>query len=132
MNSFIDGIKKLIKLSYVESCEKCNYTCNSIHFQRNFESWTSGDDNIDKLIQDTQLSAHDDVKKAIEWIPYNRFNNVEKGEFGKAYRASWIDGDIKCWNEENQNWKRENQNIIVNLKSINNSKNITSEFTNKV
>jgi hypothetical protein len=113
-------------------CEKCNRVCNSIYFQRNFKNWPSGDDNIDKFIQDTQLSAHDDTKKAIEWIPYNRFNNVEKDEFGKAYRASWIDGNISYWDKKNQNWKRENQNTIVNLKSINNLKDIALEFTSKV
>jgi hypothetical protein len=38
-----------------------------IHFQHNFENWTSGNSNIDKFIQDTQLSAHHDVKRALEW-----------------------------------------------------------------
>jgi hypothetical protein len=33
-------------------CRKCNYVCNAIHFLYNYESWTSGNNNIDKLIRD--------------------------------------------------------------------------------
>src|SRR5205809_1553751 len=89
-------------------CEICNKnTCNAIHFQQNFDNWTSGNNDIDKLIQDSQLSAHNSsnikliqnyqllahnssnsdiarfiqhpqlsVKKALEWIPYDRFYNI--------------------------------------------------------
>jgi hypothetical protein len=106
-------------------CKKCNYKCNAMHFQQNFESWTSGNDNIDKFIQGTQLSAHHDNRgKALEWIPYDRFNDIEyiaKGGFGKVYVANWI-----------QNQKREGQNMIVALKSLNNSKNVTLKFMNEV
>ncbi|GBB91805.1 hypothetical protein RclHR1_01920009 [Rhizophagus clarus] len=37
----------------------------------------SGIDNIDKFIQNTQLSAHENVKGALEWIPYEKFRNIE-------------------------------------------------------
>jgi hypothetical protein len=116
-------------------CEKCNNTCSSIYFQHNFSNWTSGNNDIDKFIQEIQLSAHDDVKKAIEWIPYNRFDNIEyiaKGGFGKVYVANWIDGYINNWSDYNQNWKRKYQNKFVALKSLNNSKNVTLEFMNEV
>ena len=69
-------------------CEKCKYTCNSVYFQRNFANWASGNNDIDRLIQDTQLSAHYDASKALEWVPYNRFANVSyitKDEFGEMY-----------------------------------------------
>ncbi|RGB31427.1 hypothetical protein C1646_764117 [Rhizophagus diaphanus] len=110
-----------------DKCKHCKYICNSIHFQQNFKNWTSGNNDIDNFIQDTQLSAHKDVKKALEWIPYNRFNNIEKiGRFGKA---NWIDGCIFEWNGISQNWIRVNQNMIVTLKELDsNSKNITLEL----
>jgi len=47
-------------------CEVCNKenirsswckACNAKHFQQDFEKWTSGNVDIDKFIQDTQLSA---------------------------------------------------------------------------
>ena len=115
---------------FSEICKICNYICNAIHFQLNFDNWTSGNNDIDKFIQDTQLSAYNNnAKKALEWIPYNRFYDIKyiayKGGFGEVYRANWIDG-------YNQSWRRKNQNMFVNLKSLNNSKNITLEFMNEV
>ena len=47
-------------------CKECNQentggswckACNAKHFQQNFEKWTSGNVDIDKFIQDAQLSA---------------------------------------------------------------------------
>src|SRR5205823_5129126 len=116
-----------------EICKQCGIECNAKHFQQNFENWTSGNNDIDKFIQDTQLSAHDNAKEALEWIPYNRFYNINyiaKGGFDKVYRANWIDGFIDEW--DNKNWKREGQNKFVALKSLNNSKNVTLEFINEV
>ena len=116
-------------------CEICNYTCKTIYFQQNFENWTSDNNDIDKFIQDNQLSAHDNAVKVLEWIPYSRFYDIKyiaKGEFGKVYRANWIDGCIDQWDDKSQNWKRNNQNMFVNLKSLNNPTNITLEFVNEV
>ena len=124
-------------------CKECNQentggfwckTCNAKHFQQNFEKWSSGNVDIDKFIQDTQLSANKS-KKVLEWVPYDRFYDIEyiaKGGFGKVYRAIWIDGLIDYWDIKNQNWKRYNPNKFVALKSLNNSKNVTLEFLNEV
>src|SRR5947207_2462070 len=65
--------------------------CNSKHFQQDFDKWTSGNKNIDKLIQDTQLSA-ESFYNVLEWIPYSKFNNIEyiaEGGFAKVYSATW-------------------------------------------
>ena len=118
-------------------CEKCHQVCYAIHFQQNFAIWTSGNNDIDKFIQDAQLLMHNryDIKYAIEWIPYDRFHNIKyiaKGGFGKVYSANWIDGCVDEWDYENQNWRRKDQNMYVALKSLNNSKNITIEFINEV
>jgi serine/threonine protein kinase len=106
-----------------------------MYLQLNFENWTSGNNNIDKFIQDTQLSAHKAAHKALEWIPYDRFHNIEyiaKGGFGKVYKANWIDGYINEWDNKNQIWKRYDKGMSVALKSLYNSKNITLEFMNEV
>ncbi|RIA95998.1 kinase-like domain-containing protein [Glomus cerebriforme] len=130
------------KLRY-GNCEKCNQimtdfnwckSCNSKNFQENFKNWTSGNDNIDKFIQETQLSAkcHYNV---LEWVPYNRFQDVKyiaKGGFGKVYRAKWKDGFIFMWNYKNNGWNRLQNNMFVALKSLNNSKNVSIEFINEV
>src|SRR5437016_7213321 len=102
--------------------------------QQNFSKWSSGNVDIDKFIQDTQLST-DYYEKVLEWISYDRFYDIEyiaKGGFGKVYRANWIDGNIDEWNNKDQNWKRKDQNMFVALKSLNNSKNVTLEFINEV
>ncbi|GBB91098.1 hypothetical protein RclHR1_18210001 [Rhizophagus clarus] len=124
-------------------CEECGQEnakyqwckpCNTKHFQQNFKNWTSGNDDIDKLIQDTQQSA-DDNYHILEWIPYNKFCDIEyiaKGGFGKVYKAKWIDGYIWCWDNKIQNWERMDSNEFVALKSLYNSENVTSEFINEV
>jgi hypothetical protein len=105
-------------LVWSETCEECNSICNSVHFQQNFENWTSGNNDIDKFIKDAQLSAHGNISKVLEWIPYDRFYDIKyisKGKLGDMYRANWIDGRIDKWDNENQNWKRNNQNMVVVL-----------------
>jgi hypothetical protein len=125
----------------INECEKCNAVCNSIYFQHNFINWTSGNDDVDKFIQSTQLSSHKKVSDALEWIPYDRFYDIRyiaKGEFNKMYRANWIDGHIielcfqSSWDDDYQNWKRKNLNMFVILKILNNPTSITSEFINEV
>jgi hypothetical protein len=117
-----------------DKCKKCNYICNAIYFQQNFVNWTSNNDDIDKFIQYTQLSAHSNYnlfEQALEWIPYDRFYNIKCIAEKKIYRATWIDGSISHWDGKNQNWTR-NQNMAVILKRLSDPKNITLEFTNKV
>jgi hypothetical protein len=141
-------------------CKKCYCICNAIHFQQNFEKWTSGNDDIDKLIQDTQLSAHDNIiliqdtqlsahdniiliqstqlsvhEVVLEWIPYDRFYDVKyiiEKKFGKVYKAKWIDGYIDKWDDYSESWIRCNKNMIVTLNNLKFSKSITLKFMNKV
>jgi len=113
-------------------CGWCQ-SCNSRRFQQNFQNWTSGNSDVDKLIQESQLKAKNSCEK-LEWIEYDRFDNIEyitKGGFGKVYKANWKDGCIESWNYETYQWKKIG-NLFVALKSLNNSKDITSEFLNEV
>src|SRR6185436_13422805 len=111
-------------------CPECNQEniyynwckpCNSKHFQNDFNNWTSGNDKIDKFIQDAQLNAS--YLEVIEWIPCDRFKDVKqigKGGFGTIHYASRIDGPIKEWDIENQQWKRYDENREVALKKFDN------------
>jgi hypothetical protein len=114
-------LKKIIKSSHNNICGKCFNTCYT--------------NDIDKVIQNSQLSVHDDTKKALEWIPYDRLYNfryIANDEFGKVYIANWIYRYIKYCDNKNQNWEREDYNMLVILKSLNNSDNSILEFRSKV
>ncbi|RHZ85379.1 hypothetical protein Glove_66g46 [Diversispora epigaea] len=111
-------------------CQECNQKyddywckpCISKHFQNDFNNWTSGNDKIDKFIQDAQLNAKDDWE-VIEWIPYDRFKDVKqigRGGFATIHYARWIDGYIFKWNIENKQWKRYDENEEVALKKFDN------------
>ncbi|RHZ83348.1 hypothetical protein Glove_97g71 [Diversispora epigaea] len=73
------------------------HPCNAKQFQKEFDKWTSGDREIDKFIQQIQLSANK-YQEIIEWIPFGRLENVTylaKGGFATVYKATWLDGFIK-------------------------------------
>ena len=100
------------------SCKECKQpnagtywcqSCNAKHFQQNFKNWTSGNHDIDELIQNAQLKAKCH-KGVLEWIEYDMFENVEylaKGGFGTVHKAIWKDGYIKYWDSQNNQWGRQ-------------------------
>ena len=102
-------------------------------FQLNFLNWTSGNEFIDKFIQESQLKVQNN-KQVLEWIPYNRFENIEyfdKGGFSTIYNAIWLDGPINYWSYNEKKWIRFNEKTVV-LKSLNKSSNLNEEFLNEV
>ena len=107
-------------------------SCNAKRFQQNFQNWTSGNHDIDKFIQQTQLKARN-RDEVIEWVEFDRFENVKylaKGGFGTTYKAFWKDGFIYS---ENNQWKRYTKSSYpVALKCLHNSQDITAEFLREV
>ena len=62
----MNDYKKKILNQEFGLCSDCNWpksdnylcqNCNSKRFQQEFNQWTSGNEHIDKFIQDTQLEA---------------------------------------------------------------------------
>jgi len=107
-------------------------SCNSKHFQQDFNKWTSGNKEIDEFIQKFQLNAtcHEEV---LEWIPYEKFSDIEylaKGGFGTVHKAKWIDGYIGSWDINQTKWKRIKTDIV--LKCLNDSQNFTADFLQEV
>src|SRR6266480_41156 len=107
--------------------------CNTNHFQQNFKNWTSGNHDVDEFIQKSQLKT-----TAIEWIEYDRFENIEclsKGGFGTTYKAIWKDCHIESWDPENNQWRRNRvykEGYPVALKYLHDSQDISVEFLRKV
>jgi len=57
--------------------------------KKNFKNWTSGNKDIDELIQHSQPNALYHTK-FLEWIAFEKFRNVTyitRGGFGKIYLA---------------------------------------------
>ncbi|EXX54109.1 Skm1p [Rhizophagus irregularis DAOM 197198w] len=123
-------------------CGECNepgtgenwcQSCNAKRFEENFKNWTSGNKDIDELIQHSQLNAVH-YKTCLEWIPYEKFQNVTyitRGGFGKIYSAKWPEGYIREWDIENQKWKRRIYHKVA-LKSLDNSFEINTDFLNEI
>ena len=88
-----EELKQCYKLSGL--CKGCKQpktsdiwcqSCNSRRFQQNFKNWTSGNSDVDKLIQESQLNAKNNCG-VLGWIEYDRFEDFEyitKGGFGEA------------------------------------------------
>jgi hypothetical protein len=131
--------ERYIKNGLCNECKQpktCYDWCNLCQFQQNFKNWTSGNHDIDELIQKTQLNAKV-YYEVIEWIEYDRFENIEylaKGGFGTTYKATWKDGYIRWWDFENNQWKRyeKKERKEVALKCLHNSQDITAEFLREV
>src|SRR5581483_4694923 len=61
-------------LKFSSRCGWCKL-CNSKHFQQEFNNWTSGNQEIDKLIQEFQLNPNC-CEEVLEWIPYEKFKGI--------------------------------------------------------
>ncbi|RHZ51584.1 hypothetical protein Glove_476g43 [Diversispora epigaea] len=107
------------------NCEELNLQNNACSNCELIETpkWTSGNGEIDKIIQMTQS---DDGAKEWEiwrWINYSKFKDIEyldEGGFGSIWKAEWIDMP-----EELFEFYKSNQ---VALKKLKDSQEISSEF----
>ncbi|RIB11751.1 kinase-like domain-containing protein [Gigaspora rosea] len=66
-------------------------TCDPL---KTTQAWTSGNKDVDDCIKKFQLKATS-YKNVIEWIPFNKLDNVQKigeGGFGSVFSATWLDG----------------------------------------
>src|SRR3954469_3333011 len=112
------------------SCENCQDECLATlycehcvrnYLVANFSTWTSGNDDIDNLIQQCQMETYT-PDKIIEWIPYNNLQNITyltKGGCSEIYTASWIDGRYDKWINEENRLKRFGGHDVVLKKLVN-------------
>jgi len=126
------------KVNYNEGtkriCENCQLECLATLFcehcvrnylKSNFSKWTSGNDDIDDLIQKCQMESLL-PNLVVEWIPYNRLKNIKyltKGGFSEIYLADWIDGMYMEWDSKEQQLKRfgSHQIILKRLEDVENA-----------
>ncbi|EXX63451.1 kinase-like domain-containing protein [Rhizophagus irregularis DAOM 181602=DAOM 197198] len=83
-------------------------------------TWTSGNEKIDDFIKERQLKINDnDIM--LEWIPYNRFNNIKetcKNGLITVYSAKWEDGPLKKIDTWDKRLHVRDSNKIVALKCL--------------
>jgi hypothetical protein len=105
-------------------CENCNQKCLATlyceycvrnYLKANFSNWTSGNDDIDNLIQKCQMeSLHPQM--IVEWIPYNNLKNIiylTKGGFSEIYTADWPIGRYDEWDTKNQQLTRDGNRKVI-------------------
>ena len=117
-----------------ESCHKeclatlyCEY-CIRNYLKAKFSNWTSGNNDVDDLIQECQMKTLA-PSTIVEWIPYTDLQNIKyltSGGFSEIYVADWIDGNYYEWDSKEQQLKRFGMNRVVlkrleNVKSSNRS-----------
>ncbi|RHZ82771.1 hypothetical protein Glove_103g139 [Diversispora epigaea] len=104
-----------------QATQYCEF-CIRKYLENNFRNWKSGNEEIDKLIQECQQKTVS-PRRVIEWINYDQFKNIEhltEGGCATIYIAIWKDGCYNKWNSENQMLERFGRQKII-LKRLNNS-----------
>ena len=103
---------------YTDWCKPCQIS----DLKKNFTNWTSGNEKIDKLIQEMQLKInyHDDI--IFKWISYNQLNIIEKlnkDNFITTHLAIWKNSSIKYYKDLNYRWKyQRSSELKVTLKCL--------------
>jgi len=108
-------------------CPKCNKgrtttgwckPCDNKTLEEQFGTWTSGNEELDKFIQETQSNANTPFD-FMRWIEYDMFTNIEfiaKGGFGSVFSAD----------TNSQDYGK------VALKFLDNSETLTKEFLDEL
>ncbi|RHZ76555.1 hypothetical protein Glove_196g36 [Diversispora epigaea] len=105
-----------------ENLIQVNNTCSDYELIE-MQKWTSGNYDVDNIIQMTQSDENAHEWEIWRWIDYSKLKNIEylaEGGFGSIWKAEWIDMP-----EEVFEFYKSNQ---VALKKLKNSQEISSEF----
>ena len=133
LNKDFDNFKVLDNEGTKRICENCDQECLATlyceHCVRNylkakFSNWTSGNNDVDNLIQKCQMETLK-PNMIVEWIPYSNLQNIKyltKGGCSEIYTANWVDGCYFDWDSKKQQLIRAFQNSFqyVVLKRLEN------------
>jgi hypothetical protein len=130
LNKDLDFNKIVFNEGKRRICENCQQNCLATlyceycirnYLKSKFSNWTSGNNDIDDLIQKCQLESLA-PDKMVEWIPYNNLQNIEyltKGGCSEIYTADWIGGRYHKWDPTEQQLKRFGTRQVILKKLIN-------------
>ncbi|CAG8526394.1 4645_t:CDS:2, partial [Gigaspora margarita] len=63
--------------------------CKVQEFKEDFSNWTSGNEEIDNFIKETQLNAQG-ANEYLKWIPFSAFINLSKSDNCEAVKVALI------------------------------------------
>ena len=138
--------KRNFEYGYCPQCKKANHSlawcnpCDRKALVDKFNTWSTGNKDLDLFIQETQRTATDDLSKKcvyLEYVPYDRFTDVKSslggfGDFaaGEVFTAIWLDGERKVnWGKYN---KARSSPLEVSLEMVVSSTNIDHTFIDEV
>jgi hypothetical protein len=145
LNRDYDGDKIRYNSGTKRICENCNQECLATlycehcvrnHLKAKFSSWTSGNNDIDNLIQKCQLETQGPNTIA-EWISYSNLQNIKyltKGGCSEIYTADWVNGRYNEWDSKEQQLKREFEGSVqyVVLKILENVESASQNWFEEV
>ncbi|CAH1766079.1 14052_t:CDS:1, partial [Entrophospora sp. SA101] len=123
-NNFMDGRNIRDGISKKRKCKHCKNmviaksfceVCMRNYLTKKFDSWTSGNEEIDQLIQNFQKRSLN-PRNIVEWIPYEKFSDIEyktEGGYAKIYTANFKDGPYLKWNSKKLRLERSGDHPIV-------------------
>jgi hypothetical protein len=142
LNEYFDYFNILYNKGTKRICENCHDECLATlycehcirnYLKENFSNWTSGNNDIDNLIQQCQIKALT-PDLIVEWIPYNNLQNIKyltKGGCSEIYTADWIDGRYEEWDLKEKQLKRYGS-INVVLKKLENVESANKSWFDEV
>ncbi|RHZ69650.1 hypothetical protein Glove_281g31 [Diversispora epigaea] len=104
------------------------YLCSREHYIQEFKTWSSGNANIDNIIQESQINS---IYDKLHWITYDNFQNIEHiadGGHGSVYSAKLENGIKWKWHVIKQDWEYDLIGCKVALKEIKDSRFDVVEF----
>ncbi|RHZ83915.1 hypothetical protein Glove_86g58 [Diversispora epigaea] len=109
MSQEIEKLKYCPGYSYFDYQRSVQYgrcaSCTKDHYIQEFKTWSSGNADIDEIIQDSQIKSH---YSKLQWIPYDNFQTIEHiadGGHGSVYSAKLENGIKKNWNFIKRDWE---------------------------
>jgi hypothetical protein len=104
----------------------CKHCCMN-QLKNDFMNWTSGNEKINDFIQKKQLEFKNN-EILFEWIPFNKFINVEELGDNCLTTAIWKDGPLYY----NKIGCRKKSYESVCLKCLHNTQDVNDEFLTEV
>ncbi|KAG9298331.1 hypothetical protein G9A89_002819 [Geosiphon pyriformis] len=124
-NLFEAGLPKCLECDRTLKDPLWCRSCEKSRFLNIWETWSSGNNNIDQYINHTQQIS-ESSRGCLEWISPDEIEFLDKvgeGGFGFVKKGSWEKGKILFWDKKNQKYERSGVTKVA-LKYLKDSQNI--------